>query len=98
MLVRHGNHGNCVLLRGFALLRQPGKSRKADKPRLRLQAIALLSGSLLPGGRTLGAITRFLRNFRGNFCRAKIALQSRKLRAFARLRLIAATREIAEGR
>jgi hypothetical protein len=43
---RHGNHGNCVILQGFALLWQPGKSRKANKPRLRLQAIALHSGRL----------------------------------------------------
>ncbi|MDR1626137.1 MAG: hypothetical protein LBT33_06310, partial [Spirochaetia bacterium] len=41
------NHGNCVFLRGFALLRQPGKSRKVGKPRLRLRAIALHSGRLL---------------------------------------------------
>jgi hypothetical protein len=42
-----GNHGNCVVLRSFALLRQPGKSRKANKPELRLQAIALHSGRML---------------------------------------------------
>ncbi|MDR1626694.1 MAG: hypothetical protein LBT33_09145, partial [Spirochaetia bacterium] len=65
------NHGNCVVLRGFALLRQPGKSRKTINRDCDCRQSPCIQAGCCLAGERCGLSRDFSRNFRGNFCQGK---------------------------